>query len=54
MRGLFEVVRMTQHGAVELRKQEKSSTLIVHCQGVKHCVGKDVDRELKTLTLVDE
>ncbi|XP_015167017.1 uncharacterized protein [Solanum tuberosum] len=52
--GLFEVVRMTQHGVVELRNKDKSSTLLVNGQQVKHYFGKDVDRELEAPILNDE
>jgi len=51
---LFEVVRMTQHGAVELRNKDKSSTFLVNGQRVKHYFGNDMDRELKALTLNDK
>ncbi|XP_049378131.1 uncharacterized protein LOC125842892 [Solanum stenotomum] len=50
----FEVVRMTQHGAVELRNKDKISTFLVNGQRVKHYFGNDVDRELEALTLNDE
>jgi len=38
--GPFEVVRMTQHGAVELRNKDKSSTFLVNGQRVKHYFGR--------------
>ncbi|KAK4717909.1 hypothetical protein R3W88_016247 [Solanum pinnatisectum] len=47
-------LRMTQHGAVELRNKDKSSTFLVNGQRFKHYLGKDVDRELEALTLNDE
>ncbi|XP_049392225.1 uncharacterized protein LOC125856672 [Solanum stenotomum] len=52
--GLFEVVRMTQHGAVEQRNKDKSSTFLVNGQRVKHYFENDVDRELEALKLIDE
>ncbi|XP_015162184.1 uncharacterized protein [Solanum tuberosum] len=52
--GPFEVVRMTQHGVVELRNKDKSSTFLVNGQRVKHYFDKDVDHELEALTLNDE
>ncbi|XP_049364727.1 uncharacterized protein LOC125829556 [Solanum verrucosum] len=52
--GLFEVVRMTQHGAMELKNKDKSSTFLVNGQRVKHYLRNDVDRELEALTLNDE
>ncbi|KAK4718014.1 hypothetical protein R3W88_016352 [Solanum pinnatisectum] len=50
----FEVVRITQHGAVELRNKDKRCTFLVNGQRVKHYFGSDVDRELEALTLNDE
>lgn len=52
--GPFELVRMTQHGAVELRNKDKSSTFLINGQRVKHYSGNDVDHEQKVLTLNDE
>ncbi|KAK4730246.1 hypothetical protein R3W88_023234 [Solanum pinnatisectum] len=52
--GPFEIVRMTQHGVVELRNKDKSSTFLVNGQRVKHYFGNDVDRELEALTLNDK
>lgn len=45
---------MTQHGAVELRNKNDSFTFLVNRQRVKHYFGKDVDREVETLTPNDE
>ncbi|KAK4727006.1 hypothetical protein R3W88_031923 [Solanum pinnatisectum] len=50
----FEVVRIIQHGVVELRNKDKSSTFLVNGQRVKHYFRNDVDRELEMLTLNDE
>ncbi|KAK4729590.1 hypothetical protein R3W88_022578 [Solanum pinnatisectum] len=51
----FKVVRMTQHGVVELKKKkDKSSTFLVNGQRVKHYFRSDVDHELEALTLNDE
>ncbi|XP_015169056.1 uncharacterized protein [Solanum tuberosum] len=50
----FEVVRMTQHGAVGLKNKDKSFTFLVNGQRVKHYFGNDVDCELQVLTLNDE
>ncbi|XP_049342913.1 uncharacterized protein LOC125807236 [Solanum verrucosum] len=52
--GLFEVVRITQHGAVELSNKDKSYTFLLNGQRVKHYFRSDVDRELEVLTLNDE
>ncbi|KAK4724269.1 hypothetical protein R3W88_027048 [Solanum pinnatisectum] len=52
--GPSEMVRMTYHGAVELRNKDKSSTFLVNGQRVKHYFGNDVDRELEALTLNDK
>ncbi|XP_049391486.1 uncharacterized protein LOC125855853 [Solanum stenotomum] len=52
--GPFEVVRITQHGALELRNKDNSSTFLVNGQRVKHYFGHDVDREHETLALNDE
>ena len=41
--GPFEVVRMTQHGVVEL-KGETGPTFLVNGQRVKHYFGVDSDR----------
>ncbi|XP_049370630.1 uncharacterized protein LOC125835556 [Solanum verrucosum] len=51
--GPFEVVRMIQHGAVELRNKDMSTNFLVNGQRVKHYFGNDVDRELEALTLND-
>ncbi|KAK4731411.1 hypothetical protein R3W88_024399 [Solanum pinnatisectum] len=52
--GPFEVVRITQHGVVELRNKDKSSTYIVNGQWVKHYFSKDVDYELEAFIMDDE
>lgn len=52
--GLFEVVRMTKHGAVELRNKDKSSTFLVNWQRVKYYFRNDVNCELEALTLNNE
>ncbi|XP_049387508.1 uncharacterized protein LOC125851819 [Solanum stenotomum] len=52
--GPFEVVRITQHGAVELRNKDKSCTFLVNGQRVKNYFGNVVDRELEALTLNDK
>ncbi|XP_015161835.1 uncharacterized protein [Solanum tuberosum] len=52
--GSFEVVRLTQHGVVEPRNKNKSSTFLVNGQRVKHYFGNDVDLEQEELTLNDE
>ncbi|XP_049378139.1 uncharacterized protein LOC125842903 [Solanum stenotomum] len=52
--GPFEVVRMTQHGSVELRNKDKSSTFLVNGKRVKHYFGNDIDREKESLNLNDE
>ncbi|XP_049410560.1 uncharacterized protein LOC125873737 [Solanum stenotomum] len=52
--GPFEVVRMTQHGSVELKNKDKSSTFLVNRQRVKHYFENDMDRELGALILNDE
>ncbi|XP_015159676.1 uncharacterized protein [Solanum tuberosum] len=52
--GPFEVVRMTQHGSVELRHKDKSSTFLVNGKRVKHYFGNDIDREQELLNLNDE
>ncbi|KAK4724022.1 hypothetical protein R3W88_026801 [Solanum pinnatisectum] len=51
--GPFEVVRMTQHGAVEL-KDETGPTFLVNGQRVKHYFGVDSDCDWETLELNDE
>jgi len=51
--GPFEVVRMTQHGAVEL-KGETGPTFLVNGQRVKHYFGVDSYRDLEALELNDE
>ncbi|KAK4726371.1 hypothetical protein R3W88_031288 [Solanum pinnatisectum] len=51
--GPFEVVRMTQHEAVEL-KGETGPTFLVNGQRVKHYFGVDSDRDWETLELNDE
>lgn len=50
----FKVVRMTQHGVVELRNKGDSSTFLVNAQNVKDFFVKDVDHEVDTLKLEDE
>ncbi|XP_049366220.1 uncharacterized protein LOC125831072 [Solanum verrucosum] len=52
--GPFEVVRMTQHGVVELRNKDKSSTFLVNGQRVKHSFRKDLDWKLEEFTLNEE
>lgn len=52
--GPFEVVRMTQHGAVELRNKGDSFTFFVNGKRVKYYMGKDVDREVEVITLDEE
>ncbi|XP_049364130.1 uncharacterized protein LOC125828856 [Solanum verrucosum] len=49
----FEVVRMTQHGPVEL-KGETGPTFLVNGQRVKHYFGEDSDRDREALELNDE
>ncbi|XP_049410571.1 uncharacterized protein LOC125873750 [Solanum stenotomum] len=51
--GSFEVVRMTQHGAVELRG-EIDLTFLVNGQRVKHYFGVDSHRDLEAFELNDE
>lgn len=50
--GPFEVVRMTPHGAVELLREDKTSTFLVNGQRVKHYWGDPVDREKTSVTLI--
>ncbi|XP_015162557.1 uncharacterized protein [Solanum tuberosum] len=50
---IVTLVRMTQHGAVELRG-ETDLTLLVNGQRVKHYFGVDSDRDLEALELNDE
>ncbi|XP_049414755.1 uncharacterized protein LOC125877531 [Solanum stenotomum] len=51
--GPLEVVRMTQHGVVEL-KGETGPTFLVNGQRVKHYFGVDSDRDQEALELNDE
>ncbi|XP_015163257.1 uncharacterized protein [Solanum tuberosum] len=52
--GPFEVVRMTQHGVVELKNKDKSSTFLVNGQRVEQYFGNYGDRKQEALTLNDE
>jgi len=52
--GPFEVVRMTDHGAVELWNEGRQSTFIVNGQRVKHYFGQEVVREEESLELSNE
>lgn len=49
--GPFEVVRMTQHGVVELSSKDKSSKFLVSGQWVKHYFRKNINREVEALTI---
>ncbi|XP_049406141.1 uncharacterized protein LOC125869741 [Solanum stenotomum] len=49
----FEVVRMTQQGAVEL-KGESGPTFLLNRQWVKHYFGVDLDCDREALELNDE
>ncbi|XP_049381283.1 uncharacterized protein LOC125845796 [Solanum stenotomum] len=51
--GPLEVVRMTQHGAIEL-KGKTGLTFFVNGQRVKHYFGEDSDRDQEALELNDE
>ena len=51
--GPFEVVRLTQHGVVEL-KGNAGLTFLVNGQRVKHYFGEDSDRDQEALELNDE
>jgi len=50
----FEVVRMTDHGAVELGNEGKQSIFIMNGQRVKHYFGQEVDREEESVDLCNE
>ena len=49
----FEVVRMTPHGAVEL-KGEIAPTFLVNGKRVKHYFGVDSDHDWEDLEINDE
>ncbi|KAH0669895.1 hypothetical protein KY285_024033 [Solanum tuberosum] len=51
--GPFEVVRMTQHGVVEL-KRKTGLTFLVNGQRVKHYFGEDLDLDQEDLELNDD
>ncbi|XP_049344206.1 uncharacterized protein LOC125808571 [Solanum verrucosum] len=51
--GPFEVVRMTKHGAVEI-KGETGPPFLVNGQRVKHYFDEDSDRDREALELNDE
>ncbi|KAK4731302.1 hypothetical protein R3W88_024290 [Solanum pinnatisectum] len=51
--GPFEVVRMTQHGVVELKGQN-GLTFLVNGQRVKHYFGEYLYRDQEALDLNDE
>lgn len=51
--GPFEVVRMIQHGALKLRKNDKISKFLMNCQRVKHYFQNYEDQELEALTFSD-
>lgn len=50
--GQFEVMRMSQHGVVELWNNDKSFTFHVNETRVKHIFAKDVDCKIDALTLI--
>ena len=49
----FEVVRMTPHGAVEL-KGEIAPTFLVNGQRVKHYFGVNLDLDREDIKINDE
>jgi len=51
--GPFEVVRMTQHGAVEI-KDKNVHSFFVNEQRVKHYFGEDSNRDREALELNEE
>ncbi|XP_060190729.1 uncharacterized protein LOC132620007 [Lycium barbarum] len=52
--GPFEVVRVTAHGAVELKRPNSDETFLVNGQRVKHYYGETTDRARTTIDLKED